>query len=79
MWDHNKDTTAWGAVSVALAVMTNPGNEELLRQFLVIVVFPSLGWLGVYLFKKAYLYLEGLVLGGIKRWWENRKAKKNSQ
>ncbi len=77
--DENKDTTAWGAVSVALAVVTNPQNEELLRQFLVIVVFPSFGWLGVYLFKKAYLYLEKLVVDWAKRWWKNRKTKKNSE
>lgn len=72
--ENNKDTTAWGGVSAILGLIT-ASTSDLERQFLVIVVFPMLGWLGVYLLKEVVTYLRGLVIN----WWKSGKTKSNNQ
>lgn len=71
LMEENKDTTAWGGVSVVMGLIMFPAGE-LERQFIVIVVFPMMGWLSVYLFKKLVLHVEGKIKG----WWNRRKAKR---
>lgn len=73
--DQHKDTTAWGGVSAMLGLILGRVPTELEHQFIVIVVFPMLGWLGVYLLKTLATYIEGLV----KSLWNNRKKKDNNQ
>lgn len=69
LMENNKDTAVWGGVAAMLGLVF--ASAELERQFLVIVVFPMLGWFGVYILKKMVTYVEGLVTS----WWENRKTK----
>jgi hypothetical protein len=69
LMENNKDTAAWGGVAAILGLVFY--STELERQFLVIVVFPMLGWLAVYLLKTIVTYVEGVVTD----WWKNRKTK----
>lgn len=66
--EQNKDTTVWGGVSAILGLSYLKLPVELQQQFVVIVVFPMLGWLGVYLLKTLVMYIEGLVKSLWKAW-----------
>lgn len=73
--DQNRDTMAWGGVSAILGLSFGKVPAELQHQFIVIVVFPMLGWLGVYLLKNLVTYIEGLV----KDLWGKWKKKSNTE
>lgn len=55
MMEQNKDTTIWGGVSLLLALAD---SSELARQAIVVILFPTIGWLMLYFVKKITAYLE---------------------
>lgn len=71
----NKDTTAWGGVSVILGLVLGRIPSDLEQQFIVIVVFPAFGYLTVALTKEIYNYVRGHVVS----WREKRKTKNNAE
>jgi hypothetical protein len=57
LMDQNKDTTVWSGVSLLLALAD---SSEIIRQAVVVILFPAIGWLLLYYVKKLVSYIENL-------------------